>query len=451
MEEKDLSSLSSLLCPYYFLECEITLENIGVYKSYIFKVNGCKTVTGLTLYPKNYKDPENSPKEWQIQTVMPKKVYFISFKSVEDLPEPLNNYQYQFLKVGRDLSVEYGDGGHAELVYPIYLCESVPIRTEINYILCRELERIGELNKDWHSESPVLDIIDPDLSPNYYFKNNKEGLSERSKYAWIPVDLTVTHDKNVKLHGPIHNLEMKGNKKLYHCIMQVFKAMVPGFEKLGIVNEKGSTDLQVVIKAQKYVIQPGTSYSGKWHVEGKTENIVAAGVYYCKVDEGFENDSVVFKPKVGPDEGYASWINIETEKVVPIKEASSIVFSNILPHKFLELVNITSEPLSRLFINFFIVDPKHKLESTTLRFATFSILNKLGKLPKTIIDEILSYIHYKPSIFEAKALREKTRESMKTEFSGWGYIHYGNSGDVEFVDEYTQRKRLDRFDRIIQN
>lgn len=452
MKNIDLVSLSNLLYPYCFLNCEVVLGTPKVKKPfYIFRVNAYKTVTGFTLYPKNYKDPETSPQEWQIHTVIPKNVYFIDYKTSDNLPEPLNNYQSQFFKVACDLSLGYGDGGHANLKYPLYLCESLPVPSKINDILVRELERIGKLNQDWHTESPVLDIIDPDLAPNYYFKKEREGLSERHKYAWFPVDLTVTPDKDVKLHGPIHNLEMKGNKNLYNCIMQVFKAMIPGFEKLGIVNEIGSTDLQVVIKAQKYVIQPGTSYSGKWHVEGKTENIIASGVYYCKIDEGFENDSVIFRPKVGPDEYYASCKNIETEQEVPIKETSSIIFSNILPHKFLQLINRTSVPLTRLFLNFFIVDPKHKLESTTPRFTSFSILSKLKKFPKALIDEILSYIHYKPTIFRAKELREITRESMKTEFSGWGYIHYGNSGDVEFVDETTPQKKIATYDSIADN
>ena len=82
--------------------------------------------------------------------------------------------------------------------------------------------------------------------------------------------------------------------------------MLPGLRSLNLISDSKVTRLQVVVKAQKYVIQPNTSYSGKWHVEGFTENIVAAGVYYCKIDSGFAEDKVVFRPKVGPDPFYCT-------------------------------------------------------------------------------------------------------------------------------------------------
>ena len=53
--------------------------------------------------------------------------------------------------------------------------------------------------------------------------------------------------------------------------------MLQGFQNLNLLNENNDTKLQVVIKAQKYEIKPGMKYSGKWHIEGKTENIVAEG------------------------------------------------------------------------------------------------------------------------------------------------------------------------------
>ena len=62
-----------------------------------------------------------------------------------------------------------------------------------------------------------------------------------------------------------------------------------------------------MVKAQKYAIAPGTSYSGKRHVEGRTENIVAEGVYYSKIDKGFEQDVIVFRPKSGPNNLNASY------------------------------------------------------------------------------------------------------------------------------------------------
>ena len=46
---------------------------------------------------------------------------------------------------------------------------------------------------------------------------------------------------------------------------------------------------------------------------------------------------------------------------------------------------------------------------------------------------------------------------MKTYKNGWGFIHYGNSGDVEFInfaDEPNHKKlekKLRRYDKIVDN
>jgi hypothetical protein len=60
----------------------------------------------------------------------------------------------------------------------------------------------------------------------------------------------------------------------------------------------------------------------------------------------------------------------------------------------------------------------------------------------------LSFIVYRSNRFEDKIKRQVARESLKEEKSGWGFIHYGNSGDVEFVDPHTSIKKLDIYDRI---
>ena len=224
--------------------------------------------------------------------------------------------------------------------------------------------------------------------------------------------------------------------------------MLPGFRKLGIATNEQECKLQVVVKAQKYVIAPGTIYSGKWHVEGRTENIVAGGVYYCKIDKGFEQDVVVFRPRSGPDSGFASMIGAEMENEIDVTEGCAIVFSNTLPHKFLKLTNNTDSPLERLFLNFFIVDPTKEIESTTFYWEADKLLRKLKKLPSVIIAHILSFIVYRPNLVEAKERRKAAREAMKTEVSGWGYIDYGNSGDVVFIDSFTKRFTIGDYDRI---
>ena len=332
------------------------------------------------------------------------------------VPPPIDT----FIKVGWGMRVNYGDGGLKTLIYPLFVCRCLQLHVETKTTLFNALNALGRKRSDWHDECPVLDIIDPDLAPNYYFTlNNTVKISERSKYAWFPLDVLVRSDESLKLLGPIHNLPPRGNTDLYKSIFTVFKKMLPGFRKLGIGQKGQDYELQVVVKAQKYVIAPGTSYSGKWHVEGRTENIVAGGVYYCKIDEGFEEDVVVFRPRVGPGTYYAETSAIPMENEIDITEGCAVVFSNILPHKFLKLTNYTDSPLERLFLNFFIVDPTKRIESTNFYWETNKLLRRLKKIPNILIGYILSFIVYLPHLAEAKENRRAAREAMKNEISGW--------------------------------
>ena len=79
----------------------------------------------------------------------------------------------KFVKVGWDRDVFYGDGGSAALVYPLFYSRCLAVPDEIKTALINDLTALGEDRKDWHDECPVLDIIDPDLAPNYYFPSKK--------------------------------------------------------------------------------------------------------------------------------------------------------------------------------------------------------------------------------------------------------------------------------------
>lgn len=38
---------------------------------------------------------------------------------------------------------------------------------------------------------------------------------------------------------------------------------------------------------------------------------------------------------------------------------------------------------------------------------------------------------------KGKEKRKLVRENANKEVSGWGYVFYGNSGDVEFIDSFA--------------
>lgn len=425
---------------------------------YIYKVNNGTSITGLYygLIKDPYEDPrwkrnfksnlnsKSNKEAWQMLTIIPKYLEFIRHS------QPPVDLSSLFIKYGWDRYVYYGDGGENDLSYPLYRIQKLPIPDSNLSNLVKLLEDLGTKRQDWHQDSPVLDIIDPDLNPNYYFSNKKGEKLERNKYSWFPVDVLIRPDNSFKVLGEIHNLPKKGNEKLYEGIFEVFGKMLPGFRELGIFDDESEQVVQVVVKVQKYVIKPGISYSGKWHVEGKTENIVAGGVFYCKLQPKLEDDFLTFVQKKAPQECYASGLILVFEMEVPVDEYSAIVFSNELPHKFSQLNNRSEENAERLFINFFIVDPKQRLETNQLRLDAFRVLKMKSKLPNVLIDEILSYVYSYQSLHLAKQRRETVRESMKIDMSGWGYIHYGNCGEIQFVQDKTEVRPRD-FDEIKQS
>ena len=72
------------------------------------------------------------------------------------------------------------------------------------------------------------------------------------------------------------------------------------------------------------------------------------------------------------------------------------------------------------------------------------------KLKNIIIGNILQFISilkYSP-IEVAKEKRKLVREGMKTEKSGWGFIHYGNAGDLKFFDAFHKFDKPGMYDSL---
>jgi hypothetical protein len=410
---------------------------------YVFKVNDDNSITGLSIDRDLFKMKSSSyyPELLEMHAFIPKSFALIKYS------QPSIDLSSIFIKYGWDHEVKYGDGGYCYLKYPIYRIQELPIINEKLNFLVDSLRTLGKQRKDFHRDAPVIDIIDPDLNPNYFYSQSAiSKISERSRYAWFPVDVLLKQDGSVKPLGEIHNLPKKGNEQLYQCIFEVFQEMIPGFKNLNIFEEGKDQIIQVVVKAQAYLIKPKTAYSGKWHVEGKTENIVAGGVYYCKIDPELEEDYLSFHPREAPDTYYSESSGTVGQMDVPVNEGAAIVFANTIPHRFCKLENHLNQNILRLFMNFFIVDPKKRLETNQLRMDSFMALRKASKLPVVVIDEILSFVFSRLNSNEAVKRREAARQAMKSEESGWGYIHYGNSGDVIFIDDQNRDKR--RYEEI---
>lgn len=374
--------------------------------------------------------------------------------NISRLNDIINNPQNSFVKVGSNCEVEYGDSGYTMLEYPIYLCSRLMI--EKNEELIGQLEMYASRFNDWNPNGIVQDIIDPDRYPEYFkdlqaawenriklleeplenmgeddcfvslYKKyiesdilkaeherfidsgDRDPLNTRWKYHWKPVLFEISDDTaSVKILNEIPGIPLDvESQSFYGNIEDVFRRMIPGFRRLGLV--KGKATLQVIIKAQKYLIPPGTAYDGKWHVEGVTERIVANGVYYCLVDESLTGGRLKFKNKALPDSYYINE-NHTMYQTVETNDGVAVAFDNNMIHRFTEIRNETNSAASRLFINFFVVDPEHPLP--------------VGE-PE----------HYHTCSEETLNTRESIRKALVATKDVWGSINYGNSGEIKFVN-----------------
>lgn len=389
---------------------------------------------------------------------------------VLNLENHLNNCPEKFAKVGNNSNLHYGDGGHCVTDYSLFFSKNLCIKNTKK--LTSILLKIGKERNDWNPKAPVLDIIDPDLHPIYFpadkwisnrlevmgeenrytsaiikrelKKQSAESLvlddpaHERYKYHWKPINVRIDCDlQEVKFLTDIAGLPKTDDTEvLYNELTHIFQKMLPAFQSMGVVKMGLENHLQVIIKAQMYRIDPGTSYEGKWHTEGVTERIVAVGSYYTHVDSFLDGGALEFSLKNFPDKSYAklryvgnypdislnSSYEFEDESFVEgvdVRTGSAIVFSNELPHRFQKIVNTTDQKGFRVFVNFFVVDPKHPL---TLGHEQSSLDQK--------------------DIMEQ---RERIREVLVRTQKGWGHIHYGNVGEVGYVDRCLFGKPITNF------
>lgn len=386
-----------------------------------------------------------------------------------------------FYRLHGDRKVGYGDGGQDFLVYPVWIHDNLPVKDLYRQRLLNVLNELNDERRDCHpAPSPVEDIIDPDLLPfrppsvfdrdRWIARRQKQltnaerqqrtfkrdlgygdydNLSEHEKirdtYQWLPSDFVIQTDGRVDIQTPIHHLPVLPQyRQAYGAIAQIFHAMLPMFEQLKLIRKDSDREqrLQVIVKAQSYNLKAGMKYSGRWHTEGQTENIVAAGVYYLHIDEELTGGALKFRPKRAPQDHY----RIETAHTVSsLKTGAAVAFSNSIPHRFQQIQNLTRDDgRRRTFLNFFIVDPDQPIpmqSSTILRSPKNAIVEVFqewneGRLPGLIVDkifELLNPLATWDSQEEAKEFRARVRRAMLDEKTGWGWICWGNCGTTEFV------------------
>lgn len=175
------------------------------------------------------------------------------------------------------------------------------------------------------------------------------------------------------------------------------------------------------------------TYSGRWHTEGQTENILGVGVFYMDVDRRLRHGALKFRPREASDlPADDCEVNVHT--------GAGVVFENSIPHRFRQMKNPTDSNCRRTFINFFVVDPRHPIAVDSSQICLCYSNQLWGlierQLPDSVKREILSYLpNLWGSIDEAKRFRHRIRQQMLEQKSGWGWIQFGNSGIVQFTKQ----------------
>eukprot|EP00562_Extubocellulus_spinifer_P000747 CAMPEP_0178482122 /NCGR_PEP_ID=MMETSP0696-20121128/6564_1 /TAXON_ID=265572 /ORGANISM="Extubocellulus spinifer, Strain CCMP396" /LENGTH=561 /DNA_ID=CAMNT_0020109615 /DNA_START=76 /DNA_END=1761 /DNA_ORIENTATION=+ len=321
---------------------------------------------------------------------------------------------------------------------------------------------------------------------------------ERSAFQWVPteVQLQCTSSSSprnchsganndgggtrrggdlptvAKFMGPIPGLRVedesgaKGKsdvdyKSVYANLEAVFSAALPLLDKVLPSRlrklQQNDTKLQVVIKAQEYVQPPHSKYTGRWHTEGYSENIVAGVVYYLDVSEETTGGELSFRPRKTPafeyhttdgwrDGNEVRWSSFVEN--VPIRTGTAVAFANSIPHRFRSIRNDTDHAQRRLFLNFFVVDPATPLANTTTTLMGPGLarraLMRMG-LPeeskeagKPFITTILEYYggYACARDINRKLLRDRARSAMAQDRPHWyETMHFGNSADLLYTGD----------------
>lgn len=332
-----------------------------------------------------------------------------------------------------------------------------------------------------------------DANEQAAIQSHEETLRTRGSFQWVPTMVQCSLDKrtgrrSARFLGDVAGLPERSPivDGLYQSFEAILSAMLPLFAKIDLRGKGRTFDytrsqqdglspiqaphtslqngtLQVVMKVQEYVLPPHSTYSGRWHTEGFSENICAAGVYYLDVSAATTGGSLSFRPPVTPDECYFEFVNEEDAqseeeegageldeetqrgpafwqhyiKDVPVQTGTAVVFHNAIPHRFRSIKNDSDEAQRRLFVNFFIVNPEHPLPTTSTSASPQllrRILVRRGLVDRSVQDYLLQFVggYSSADFLHRKLIRDQARTAMSRDRPHWFTYMFGNSGDLQY-------------------
>ena len=356
-------------------------------------------------------------------------------------------------KIGENKRLKYGDGGSNRMEWEIYIHQNINeyVNDKVISKLKSSLIDLGKKNNDWRENEPIQNIIDPDLFVyKFYEKNNikdtnnddEKGYFIRKKYQWLATEFKEDENGKIQILTPIHNISPRTDyQDIYNGIEYVFERMLPLFNKFPAFKErKNKNEFQVIVKSQRYEIEDMSGYSGHWHQEGLTENIIIAGLYYFEKNEGLNGGKLRFRNTSSPSPGYAEYLDDPVVHDTDIEEGTAIVFDNVkLVHRVRMLKNKIGDEQKRYrsFLAFFIVDPENPINSTKTypslkkeKYVNFIMENTLID-SKDIASLICEYASCGYTLNEAMEIRKLNIEvRKKPQCKGkWATYHFGNCGE----------------------
>eukprot|EP01117_Protostelium_nocturnum_P021060 TRINITY_DN99_c0_g3_i1.p1 TRINITY_DN99_c0_g3~~TRINITY_DN99_c0_g3_i1.p1 ORF type:complete len:934 (-),score=225.27 TRINITY_DN99_c0_g3_i1:76-2877(-) len=237
---------------------------------------------------------------------------------------------------------------------------------------------------------------------NKFFDADTEGYPWDSRelhnlmdgdHQWIPAEFDITEDGS-KIVSYINNLPKEKHQNLYGLIEKVFDKALPHLKEVlrhvsplhdsngdpkyhlrpssnnqfYVASKKWNPmRLQVIVKAANYVIAPGQTYEGNWHVEGTPmERIVASAIYYYHNSPNLEDDGLAFRnltQKENYNERRTSYggVNLGAFRT---NEDRMIVFANNIQHRVTRIKNPSNEVGERKILCFFLVHPERRILSS---------------------------------------------------------------------------------------
>jgi len=221
--------------------------------------------------------------------------------------------------------------------------------------------------------------------------------------------------------------------ELYLTIAKIFRIFIPLFEETFHFGKAAGRTFQVITKAANYILEPGQSYEGTWHVEGlPQENIIGSGIFYYSTTSNVKGNSLAFRDKRDNDrldrertQNRRFYKNLGRVRTLP---GRCLVFTNDLQHKVKKLSNPSNFLAVRKILCFFVVAPSVRIPSSLSVPEQYWDKIKIGvcmalwrvsmvltgsPLPQEVTKRILSYAKWGFTRKEAEEIRLKLMHERK--------------------------------------